>query len=32
MEVVFIPGDEIMVVFESVKLRSMGYEDQAFVG
>ena len=31
MEGVFIPGDEIMVVFPSEKLRDMGFEDPSFV-
>jgi hypothetical protein len=32
MEDTFIPGDEIMIVFAEAKLRSMGYDDPAFVG
>jgi hypothetical protein len=32
MESVFIPGDEIMVVFASSKMRQMGYDDPRFVG
>lgn len=30
MEGVFIPGDEIMVVFSSDKIRDMGYDDPSF--
>ena len=30
MEDVFIPGDEIMVVFSASKIRAMGYDDPAF--
>jgi hypothetical protein len=29
---VFIPGDEIMVVFAGSKMKQMGYTDAAFVG
>ena len=31
MKRVFIPGDEIMVVFSSDKLRDMGFDDPSFV-
>jgi hypothetical protein len=31
MESVFIPGDEIMVVFSAAKMRDMGYVDPRFV-
>jgi hypothetical protein len=31
MERVFIPGDEIMIVFSAVKMRDMGYDDPRFV-
>ncbi|WP_370618401.1 hypothetical protein [Mumia sp. Pv 4-285] len=31
MEDTFIPGDEIMVVFASAKLQSMGYDDPGFI-
>jgi hypothetical protein len=31
METVFIPGDEIMIVFSAAKMRSMGYVDPRFV-
>jgi hypothetical protein len=31
MESVFIPGDEIMVVFSAERMRSMGYVDPEFV-
>jgi hypothetical protein len=31
MEGVFIPGDEIMVVFSAAKMRDMGYVDPRFV-
>ncbi len=30
MEDVFIPGDEIMVVFAAEKIRQMGYDDPSF--
>lgn len=30
MEDVFIPGDEIMVVFTAEKIRAMGFDDPAF--
>ncbi len=29
---VFIPGDEIMVVFSAEKMRDMGFDDPAFLG
>lgn len=32
MEDVFIPGDEIMVVFAAQKIRDMGYDDLGFTG
>ena len=31
MERVFIPGDEIMIVFSAAKMRDMGYDDPRFV-
>ena len=31
MEDVFVPGDEIMVVFSAEKLRSSGFKDPSFV-
>ena len=31
MHRVFLPGDEIMVVFAREKMRDMGYEDQEFL-
>ncbi|GAA1567157.1 MULTISPECIES: hypothetical protein [Kribbella] len=31
MERVFIPGDEIMIVFSATKIRDMGYTDPRFV-
>lgn len=31
MDEVFIPGDEIMVVFSAAKMRDMGYTDSRFV-
>jgi hypothetical protein len=31
MERVFIPGDEIMIVFSAVKMRDMSYDDPRFV-
>lgn len=31
MKDVFIPGDEIMVVFESEKIRDMGFHDPSFI-
>jgi hypothetical protein len=31
MERVFIPGDEIMIVFSAAKMRQMGYDDPRFV-
>jgi hypothetical protein len=32
VEQVFIPGDEIMIVFEGSKMTQMGYTDAVFVG
>ena len=31
MEGVFIPGDEIMIIFSAAKMRDIGYVDPRFV-